>query len=215
MTEATERDEEPAEEPADAAEDEESATAESIDDRIARVAVEDEALAAEIEAEFDTLRDQRDELQAELEDAKAEIEDLESRLKRTQADFQNYKKRKKDEQERIKERATEDLVGRLLEVRDNLSRALEQDASTDIRDGVEATLNAFDRILADENVEVVEPEPGTEVDPMRHEVVHRTESDEPEGTIAEVYRPGYEMADSMLREAQVVVSDGPAEADEE
>ncbi|MFB6299571.1 MAG: nucleotide exchange factor GrpE [Halobacteriales archaeon] len=215
MTEATERDEDPAEEPEEGAGEDESASAESIDDRIARVAVEDETLAAEIEAEIEALREERNELQSELEDAHTEIDDLESRLKRTQADFQNYKKRAKDKQERIKERATEELVTELIEVRDNLARALEQDVSTDIRDGVEATLNSFDRILADENVEVVDPDSGEEVDPRRHEVVHRTESDQPEGTIAEVYRPGYEMAGSMLREAQVVVSDGSAGADEE
>jgi molecular chaperone GrpE len=36
----------------------------------------------------------------------------------------------------------------------------------------------------------------------------RVDDDRPEGTVVDVYRPGYEMADSVLREAQVTVSTG-------
>jgi molecular chaperone GrpE len=36
----------------------------------------------------------------------------------------------------------------------------------------------------------------------------RVDADHPEGTVAEVYRPGYEMAGAVLREAQVTVSEG-------
>jgi molecular chaperone GrpE len=36
----------------------------------------------------------------------------------------------------------------------------------------------------------------------------RVESDQPEGTVVDVYRPGYEMAGSIVQEAQVTVSEG-------
>ncbi|MDZ7702817.1 MAG: nucleotide exchange factor GrpE [Halobacteriales archaeon] len=177
------------------------------DELVAEVAAHDEALAGEV----GDLASRVATLEAELADQSAEAEELESKLKRARADFQNYKKRVKEREAQLKERATEDLVERLLDVRDNLVRALEQDEDADIRDGVEATLASFDRVLADENVSSIEPEPGAEVDPERHEVVLREEDGEqPPGTIERSYRPGYELAGSVLRPAQVTVS----EADE-
>jgi molecular chaperone GrpE len=176
----------------------------------ARVAAHDEELAEEVERRAERV----DELEADLAEREAELEDVTDRLKRTRADFQNYKKRAERRREELRERATEDLVERLVDVRDNLVRALEQDEDADIRDGVEATLAAFDRVLDDEGVEAIEPHPGDEVDPTRHEVMMRVDSDQPEGTVASRYQAGYEMAGSVIREAQVTVSDG-AEADEE
>jgi len=169
---------------------------------VAEVATQDAELATDLE---DHLAD----LEADRDAAEERVEDLESTLQRTQADFQNYKKRAKRQQEDIRERATEDLVERLLDVRDNLGRALEQEGEADsIREGVEATLRAFDDVLDDEGVEAIEPSPGDDVDPHRHEVMMRVESDQPEDAVAEVYRPGYEMGDAVLRTAQVAVSDG-------
>jgi molecular chaperone GrpE len=156
------------------------------------------------------LRERIDELEGEVAEVEAEREDLESRLKRKQAEFQNYKKRQEKRREEERARATEDLVEQLLEVRDNLKRALEQEDDADIRDGVEATFRQLDETLRSENVEPVEPEPGTDVDPNRHEVLLRVESDQPADTVAELHRPGYEMAEKVLRPAQVTVSDGAA-----
>lgn len=157
--------------------------------------------AEEIAEEIAALREEVDELAAERDD-------LESRLKRKQAEFQNYKKRQEKRREEERNRATESLVEDLLGVRDNLSRALEQGEDADIRDGVEATFRGLEDVLDGEGVEPVEPEPGAETDPNRHEVLLRVESGEPEGTVAELHRPGYEMAGKVLRPAQVTVSDG-------
>jgi molecular chaperone GrpE len=150
-------------------------------------------------------------LREELAGLNTERDDLEERLKRKQAEFQNYKKRQEKQRERERARATEALVEELLEVRDNLQRALEQDENADIREGVEATFRQLDEILDGEGVEPVEPEPGTSTDPTRHEVLLGVESDHPEGTVAEVHRPGYEMAGKVLRPAQVTVSQGPSD----
>ncbi len=164
-----------------------------------------------VAAELATLRDRVTDLESELDEREREVEDLESRLARKQADFQNYKKRQKERLEEEKERATEDLVSRLLEVRDSLRRALDQDDDADIRGGVESTVRQFDEQLRRENVEPIEPEPGDETDPTRHEVLMGVESDQPEGTVVDVHRPGYEMAGKVLREAQVTVSEGSPE----
>jgi molecular chaperone GrpE len=160
------------------------------------------------------LRAELSQAEAELEATREEADEFESRLKRKQADFQNYKKRQKEKVTEEKQRATEDLVERLLDVRDNLARALDQDEDADIRGGVESTLEQFDQQLERENVEPIEPEPGEETDPMRHEVLATVESDQAEDTIAQVHRPGYEMAGKVLRPAQVTISDGAVDDDE-
>lgn len=147
-------------------------------------------------------------LEGQVESLEAEIDDLESRLARKQADFENYKKRQKERMAEEKQRATEDLVERLLDVRDNLERALEQGEGADIRGGVETTLSQFDEQFQRENVERIDPEVGEQVDPKRHEALATIASDQPEGTIAEVHRPGYEMSGKLIRAAQVAVSDG-------
>jgi len=172
---------------------------------IDRVAESDpESVARELAA----LRTRVDGLEDQLDAREAEADELTEKLKRKQAEFQNFKKRMEKRREEEKQRATEDLVTRLLDVRDNLQRALEQDEDADIRGGVESTLRSFDDVLDAENVDVIEPEPGEDVDPHRHEVLVRVDSDQPEGAIAEVHRPGYVMAEKVIREAQVTVSDG-------
>ncbi|ELZ81408.1 dnaJ/dnaK ATPase stimulator grpE [Haloferax larsenii JCM 13917] len=173
--------------------------AETLADRVSEYDDDLAAKVADLESRVETLESER-------EETEERASELESRLKRTQADFQNYKKRAKKRQQQIKDRATEDFVERVVTVRDNLVRALSQDEDADIRDGVESTLKEFDRILEDENVSVIDPEPGTEVDPNRHEVMMRVESDQPADTIADVFQPGYEMADKVIRAAQITVS---------
>lgn len=180
--------------------DAESAETERESDLAARVAAVDEELAAEVA-----------ELAARADELDSEVAELRSKLKRKQADFQNYKQRTKRKQEQIRDRATEDLVERLVPVRDNLLRALDQDEGADIRPGVESTLTELDRVLEDENVSVIEPDSGDEVDPHRHEVMLRVDADQPEGTVVDIYQPGYEMADKVLRPAQITVSTGESD----
>jgi len=170
-----------------------------------------EADPEEIATELASLRTRVDGLEGKLDERDDEIEELESKLKRKQADFQNYKKRMEKRREQEQQRATENLVSKLLDVRDNLVRALDQDEDVDIRDGVESTLRQFDDVLDQENVNVIEPEPGTDVDPEYHQVLATVDSDQPDGTIDDVHRPGYVMAEKVLQEAQITVSDGTGE----
>ena len=168
----------------------------------AAVADHDEALAREVAALEADLADAR----AELRDRDEEVAELTSKLARVRADFSNYKQRAKRKQEDIRDRASEALVERITPVRNNLLRALDQEAGSDLRPGVESTLEKFDEVLADEGVDPVDPDPGDEVDPERHQVMARVDSDRPAGTIHEVYEPGYEMGDRVLSEAKVTVS---------
>ncbi|PSQ52045.1 nucleotide exchange factor GrpE [Halobacteriales archaeon SW_8_65_20] len=171
-------------------------------DLVARI---EEASPEQTAREIATLRERLEQLESELAESETAREELESKLTRKQADFQNFKKRQQKRTQQVRERATEDLVERLVGVRDNLVRALDEEG--EIRDGVETTLRQFDEVLNAENVAPIEPEVGTELDPQRHEVLMAVESDAPEGTVADLHRPGYEMADTVLRPAQVTVAE--------
>ncbi|MFC4437815.1 MULTISPECIES: nucleotide exchange factor GrpE [Natrialbaceae] len=183
--------------------------ARQLNDTVAQQREELEDLDERVEEQAETI----EELRTELEESEAEVDDLKDRLKRKQADFQNYKKRAKKRQQQMKDRATEDLVERLVGVRDNLKRALEEESSDaeSLRDGVEMTLREFDRVLEDEDVSEITPEPGTDVDPQRHEVMMQVDSSQPEGAVADVYTPGYEMGEKVIQNAQVTVSNGSLE----
>ncbi|WP_336327279.1 nucleotide exchange factor GrpE [Halovenus sp. HT40] len=198
-------------------ETEDEAVTESEQEEVGTDLIEfiEETPSDRVAAVIRTLNAERAELREELDEERERADDLESRLSRKQADFQNYKKRQEKRMEEEKQRATEDLVERLLDVRDNLARALEQDDDADIRSGIESTLVQFDEEMDRENVEVIEPDLGADVDPQRHEVLITVESDQPEDTVAQLHRPGYEMAGKVLRPAQVAVSDGSGASDED
>lgn len=178
---------------------------------VEEISTHDDDLAEDVAAVFDEYEDTIATLEAEREELEADRDDLETRLKRKQADFQNYKKRQQREKDRIREQATERLVERLVGVRDDLKRALDEDVETleGLRDGIRMTLEEFDRILDAEGVAEIEPTPGDDVDPTRHEVLMRTATEHPAETVADVYEPGYEMGDKVLKPAQVTVSTGP------
>ena len=171
---------------------------------------EEEEEITDDEQTVDALEAEIERLEAELDEKDEEIADLTDKLSRSRADFQNYKKRMQDKQDEMQARATEDLVSRFTKIRGNLVRALDQDAEADIRPGIQSTLDEFDAILAEENVEIISPEPGDEVDPQRHEVMMRVDGDQPDGTIVDVYQDGYEMAGKVLQAAQVTVSSDDA-----
>ena len=198
--------------PEDALVEEVGETLESVGHLVERIDHQRAELAdleERIEEQAATIED----LQETVAEKDERIEEVENAFRRKQADFENYKKRAKKRQEQVEALATEDLVERIVVVRDNLTRALEEDSQDveSLREGIEMTLREFDRILADEGVEAIEPAPGTEVDPNRHEVMVRVDSTEPEGSIAEVFTPGYEMADKVIQHAQVTVSTGELE----
>jgi len=167
-----------------------------------------EAAGDDLGDEVADLEARVEDLERDLDDAESEVADLTERLQAKQAEFKNYKQRAKRKQDEIRERASEQLVERITPVRNDLLRALDQEAGSDLRPGVESTLEKFDEVLAEEGVEPIAPDPGEEVDPARHQVMLRVESDQPDGTVHEVYEPGYEMGDRVVSEAKVTVSAG-------
>ena len=146
----------------------------------------------------------------ELEDPRdMEIRDLKEQLKRISADYENARKRMEEEYRRRKQLAETGVLKELLEVMDNLERALESsDKGADapaLREGLELILRQMRGILEKYGVKVIEAK-GNPFDPNFHEAVMREHSDEDEGIVLEEMRKGYCIDDQVLRPCMVKVA---------
>jgi len=142
-----------------------------------------------------------------------QISDLKEALLRNQADLQNYKRRKEEENETFRKYKNEDLIKELLTVVDNFERAIKMD-DNDLSDEVSKFLNGFKliytntiNILNKYEVSEIESE-GIEFDPTYHHAV-LTDHDEtkPAGVVLEVLQKGYIYKDRVIRPAMVKVNE--------
>jgi molecular chaperone GrpE len=128
---------------------------------------------------------------------------------RTQADFENYRKRVAREAAAAQERGVSALARELLPALDNLDRALDAAAKDDpLLDGVRLVRSELSAGLARVGIESFCPI-GESFDPELHEAVataEQAEDGQPSGTVVEVYQPGYRLRDSIIRPARVVVA---------
>jgi molecular chaperone GrpE len=128
---------------------------------------------------------------------------------RTQADFENYRKRVAREAAGAHERGVCSLAKELLPALDNLDRALDAAATDDpLLDGVRLVRSELTAALARAGIESFDPL-GEPFDPAVHEAVATAEQasgGQPGGTVVEVYQPGYRLGASILRPARVVVA---------
>jgi molecular chaperone GrpE len=142
----------------------------------------------------------------------ARIEELEDQLLRVAADFENYRKRTARQYEQQVKLANERVLGDLLEIVDNLERALSaengQSAPASFRKGVELIFIQLTTLLAKYDVTPIEAV-GKPFDPTYHEAVMQVESEEhAEGVVALELSKGYMLGDKVLRHSKVGVSRG-------
>ncbi len=152
---------------------------------------------------------------SDVERLERELADLRDRSIRTLADFDNYRKRAERERQEIRRYALMEPVRDLLEVVDNLERAVEAPGSgDDLRQGVEMILRQLGEMLRRYGVAPVEAE-GRTFDPALHEAVSREESGEvAEPTVASELQKGYRLHDRLVRPARVLVTVPAEEAEE-
>ncbi len=152
---------------------------------------------------------------AELKRLGAEVNDLRDKLARRQADFENFRKRVERERSETYNRATADLVTKLLPVLDNLGRALDTEASVEATEsdefrhflsGVDLIYKQLGGVLETLGVKPVSAV-GETFDPHVHEAVVTEETDEhkPDTVVQEIVR-GYRLGDKLLRPALVKVA---------
>lgn len=126
---------------------------------------------------------------------------------RTQADFENYRKRVARESALALQRGAIKLAKELLPALDNLDRALDAaDQDDPLLQGVRLVRSELTEALARVGVESFSPV-GEIFDPALHEaVVHQPVEGAASGTVAEVYQPGYRLGEQIIRPARVVVA---------
>ena len=128
---------------------------------------------------------------------------------RTQADFENYRKRVAREAAAAQERGCATLAKELLPALDNLDRALEAAASDDpLLEGVRLVRAELNAALARAGIESFSPL-GEVFDPSLHEAMAtlpQPPEGNPSGTVVEVYQPGYRLGKNIIRPARVVVA---------
>jgi len=102
------------------------------------------------------------------------------------------------------------LIKSLLPVIDNFERALAMDpAKVDaaaILKGMQIVHDQWLKVLRDQKVEVIAPQPGEPFDPNRHEALMQQPGDYAEPTVTQLLQKGYALHGRTLRPAQVAVS---------
>ncbi|MHA1956740.1 MAG: nucleotide exchange factor GrpE [Candidatus Thorarchaeota archaeon] len=159
-----------------------------------------------------------DALEEALEKERLKYDDLFDRLQRLQAEFENYRKRMNTRFSEAALHASEGILLKVLEVYDNLERAMDADFKSNpesTREGLEAILKQFLKLFAQENVREIESV-GKGFDPYYQNAVGTTnDEDKPDNMVVEEYMKGYMIRDKVLRPAQVCVNKHQtAESDE-
>ncbi len=173
----------------------------------------DSALKTAAEIAFDTAAGESDSDESQdvmtLKKQAAKAQENWERLLRTQADFENFRKRVARERQDLIKVANEKLIQELLSPLDHFEMGLQSvqksEGEDPLRHGMELVLAQFRQFLKNQGVTEIEAL-GATFDPALHEAVAHQESDEPEGKVIQQLRKGYRLNDKLLRPASVIVS---------
>lgn len=153
-----------------------------------------------------------DSLDTSIEDSpeKTRIAELEAQIKdiqaRANADMYNFQKRVERETDNAKKYALEKFAGSILDVVDNLERAITAapaDSNQGLLDGVQLTHKALLTTLEKYHISVIDPA-GQAFDADQHQAVG-IDPNTPEGQVANVLQKGYSLSGRLLRPAMVTV----------
>ncbi len=142
----------------------------------------------------------------ELAELKKQYGDLNGRYLRLAADFDNYRKRTARDREEVVQLANERFAVDILEIADNLERALKSE-DNHLRTGLEQIHKLLCAILERNGIMPIDALKKS-FDPKEHEAVAHIPSNENEGMVVDVVSPGYRMHKKVIRYAKVAVSSG-------
>ena len=133
---------------------------------------------------------------------------------RSQADFENYKKRCAREKEDAIKYANAGLLEKLVSIVDHFELGLEaargEGEKSPIYSGMSLVLKQLQDFFAENGLQPIEAV-GQRFDPNLHEAIaHEPSNDVPEGVVIRQTRRGFRFKDRLLRPSTVVVSSGPA-----
>ena len=172
------------------------------------VAVED---AADVEAdggdEADSELKAKDE---EIESLKQQVETEENKYLKLYAEFENFKRRNRQEMETNNKYKHQEMVEDLLPIIDNFERALKIEGDSEsfnsLLKGVEMVYNDLVNTLMKHDVREIESV-GQPFDPNYHQAVMTEASDEDDGIVIEEFQKGYILKDRVIRPSMVKVSE--------
>ncbi len=142
-------------------------------------------------------------LQAEIDALKAQLKEYDDKYLRMAAEYDNFRRRSKEEKDAIYEIATADTVKELLPIIDNLDRAAGFTDGMQVLEGLKltakSTSSVFEKLGVEEFGKV-----GETFDPNIHNaVLHVDDEAFGEGEIVEVYQKGYRKGKHIIRFAMV------------
>jgi molecular chaperone GrpE len=148
----------------------------------------------------------------DCEGLQADLDRFRDLALRSQADFENYKKRSAREKEEAIKYANSSLLEKLIAIVDNFELGLEaaraEGEKSPVFSGMSMVLKQLMDFLADSGLQPIDAT-GQKFDPNLHEAIAHEPSDEfPEGIVIRQTRRGYKMKDRLLRPSSVVVSSG-------
>jgi molecular chaperone GrpE len=148
-----------------------------------------------------------EECSAQLAEARREAADLQDKYLRAAALADNTRKwAERDAQNRAKESQRE-LLRSLIEVMDNLERALAQVRRPGpLQEGVRLTVRQLEKALAQAGVQRIPVQPGQPFDPVYQEAVEVHGDGVGEDTVSDILNPGYMQDGFVLRPARVIVT---------
>jgi len=160
-------------------------------------------------------------LEEQLAQARAEAAELKDRLLRALAETENVRRRAERERSDATKYGVTQFARDLLDVADNLRRALESMPESQARDdvtrnllaGVAATERALLAAFERHGIKRMDPK-GERFDHNFHQAIFEAENTgKPPGTVVEVLQPGYLLHDRLLRPAMVGVAKGEPKSD--
>ncbi|MDX8398157.1 MAG: nucleotide exchange factor GrpE [Mariprofundaceae bacterium] len=168
----------------------------------------DEAVKSEELEDVLTLDEEGDPIDP-IEALKNEVTELNDKFLRQHAEMDNLRKRTAREVVDARKFAVEKFATSLLDVVDNLERALtvEDGNEAGLRDGVKLTLDVWHGMMGKFDIERIDAV-GEQFDPHKHEALSQMPSDEPEGVVINQHCAGYSLNGRLIRPAQVLVSSG-------
>ena len=145
----------------------------------------------------------------QISELKTKLKEEEDKFLRLFAEFENYKKRTTKERIDLCKTAGQDVIGSLIPVLDDFSRAIKESKkmknSADFV-GLELIFNKFSDILKTNGLLDLDVNKGDSFDPEYHEAISQIKSDKKDsGKIIDIIEKGYKLGDKIIRFPKVVV----------
>ncbi|MEY8597921.1 nucleotide exchange factor GrpE [Mammaliicoccus lentus] len=149
--------------------------------------------------------------ETELEQLKEKLNEEEEKYLRLYAEFENYKRRMKQEASVAKDYQAQRVLTDVLPALDNMDRALKQEGESEdfvsFKKGVQMVYDDLLRSLKENGLEEIESE-NKEFDPTVHQAVMQDSNPDFEsGVITEELQRGYKLKERVLRPAMVKVNE--------